>query len=658
MNEHNNLLPENDFLALPNLSLDVSDEAQREGSNSLGGMGPLYDLLDDEDCRGALSQADCSLPTGHETPSDETDDNRSHCGSDDAVAEEPPEEFDLIDFDYQYGLSMAQVPDEILLTEEQQRRVNIDLERAADGADLSDRLTGDSSGGSHEKNKEFETSIRRPSALRIDDRCITPTRSRPAVLARSPSSPNSQRTDWTQRSEVFHFTYETVNPLPQSPVPPYVFVHEGGLARVTVTPTGHAVYTEEVGIPETVPNQRDRRRQSDSLLSQICFYTILAILFLALVTLGSGLAKARELNRETGDGPQWLTPIVTPAPENTNYPSLLPTTMEPTPTPELVIPVEGIGPTDGALPPSLLKEGETVKPEGDPPTRPPRAPRTRSPTVAPSESSYPSQMPSTASQEYAMRHIQAIISYASPQSIPDLLDPTETSPQSKALQWLASEDMVLDKYSNDKIIQRWVLAAFHYSTTSVNSSWSDSAGWLEYTDECTWYSGDRRGMCNDEGDVRILDLQHNGLVGTLLPEISLLSNTLSTWNVSCCQTRPVLHDHLTDPISLFSKRMNTGRLYLRGNDVGGSLPTELGKLLNLGKINLFDPALKNVRPSQSLYLLINFLLITTKSISNLRTIIFMGAFQAKSDRSTIWVSLCYVHEHVEIVASAKNRLPL
>ena len=103
MSERDNLPSENDFLGLPVLSQSSSDERYRDGSNSLESIGPLYDLLDDDDRRGALSQGECSLPTGHDTPSDESVGNRSRCGSNDAVAEEPPEEFDLIDLEYQYS---------------------------------------------------------------------------------------------------------------------------------------------------------------------------------------------------------------------------------------------------------------------------------------------------------------------------------------------------------------------------------------------------------------------------------------------------------------------------------------------------------------------------------------------------------------------------
>ena len=580
MSERDNLPSENDFLGLPVLSQSSSDERYRDGSNSLESIGPLYDLLDDDDRRGALSQGECSLPTGHDTPSDESVGNRSRCGSNDAVAEEPPEEFDLIDLEYQYSLVNVQIPEEILLTVAEQMRVGRDLERAAEGADLSDKLTGDSSGGSQERFKDLEIPTSRHSELRFDDRCTTPTRSKQGGLPQSPSSPNSQRTDWTTtKSEVYRFTYETANPSPRSPVPPYVFVHPGGLARVTVSHTDRIGHTSAEFMPEPIPNQRDRSR-NEGLLSQICLYTLLAILFLALVTLGAGLAKTRELNQidqengRLGDAAAWLTPIPTPVPWMTNHPSQSSIVAEAKPTPPFVIPIDAAPSSNGGLPPSLLKEGETTEPIGDPPTRPPREQRTRAPSSAPSEitmppallkeggtdppladppsrpprerrthtpsavpseSSYPSsdtsdyqkEIPLTVSQEYAMRYIKAIVSYESPTSIPYLNDPTETSPHFKALRWLAKEDMVLEKYSNDKIIQRWVLAAFYFSTISDEKSWSNSTGWLQYTDECSWYSRDSRGMCNSEGDVRILDLQHNGLVGTILPEISLLSNSLS-----------------------------------------------------------------------------------------------------------------------------------
>ena len=95
------------------------------------------------------------------------------------------------------------------------------------------------------------------------------------------------------------------------------------------------------------------------------------------------------------------------------------------------------------------------------------------------------------------------------------------SPEYMALEWVAADPDVANRlYSNSKIVQRWALAVLFFVTNG--ESWYQSNDWLSFTDECTWFSKASGSICDSNGLLMTLDLQDNGLEGTLPPQISLL----------------------------------------------------------------------------------------------------------------------------------------
>jgi hypothetical protein len=98
-----------------------------------------------------------------------------------------------------------------------------------------------------------------------------------------------------------------------------------------------------------------------------------------------------------------------------------------------------------------------------------------------------------------------------------------------SLEWVASDPAVANGlYSDSKIVQRWVLAVLFFVTN--DDSWYQSNDWLMFTDECTWFSKASGSICDSNGLLTTLDLQDNGLEGTLPPQISVLSS-LQTLNL-------------------------------------------------------------------------------------------------------------------------------
>jgi len=103
---------------------------------------------------------------------------------------------------------------------------------------------------------------------------------------------------------------------------------------------------------------------------------------------------------------------------------------------------------------------------------------------------------------------------------------TPSSPQNKAMSWLADNSM-LANYTNDKKVQRYALATLYYSTNG--EAWENGTGWLSDDDECIgWYQkGLTEGtVCTSNGSLMRLNVASNNLVGALPEEIALLSDLL------------------------------------------------------------------------------------------------------------------------------------
>lgn len=142
-----------------------------------------------------------------------------------------------------------------------------------------------------------------------------------------------------------------------------------------------------------------------------------------------------------------------------------------------------------------------------------------------------------------------------------LEDPT--SPQFKALQWIASDDAHKVPVDDvDHILQRFALAVLFYSTGGEN--WTDAFEFLRPSHECTW-SGAL--LCNKTTITGIV-LVGNELSGQLPKELSLLTSL---------QSIAMDDNHLTGPLpSMLSPKLQ--RLDLRNNELEGSIPSSYGQM--------------------------------------------------------------------------------
>lgn len=168
-----------------------------------------------------------------------------------------------------------------------------------------------------------------------------------------------------------------------------------------------------------------------------------------------------------------------------------------------------------------------------------------------------------------------------------LADPT--SPQARAFAWLSS-NTGLETYSQERIVTRYTLATFYYSTTGED--WLVQTNWMTNEDECRWFTRSARyPACDRSGNFERLELYYNNLAGTIPSELSLLSDTLFCLHISGGPT-----NRLDGTIPSWLGTL-TGLQELRfaNNDLSGTLPSEIGRLTDLkaldGSNNTFTGSL-------------------------------------------------------------------
>jgi hypothetical protein len=102
--------------------------------------------------------------------------------------------------------------------------------------------------------------------------------------------------------------------------------------------------------------------------------------------------------------------------------------------------------------------------------------------------------------------------------------------QHEAFEWLANDPEYFT-YSERKVVQRWVLALFSLEIATTRRRLSDRrlneamVTWMEYTDECTWFTSwyENRVACDSDGTLKFLVLRNIGLDGSIPSELTLLT---------------------------------------------------------------------------------------------------------------------------------------
>jgi hypothetical protein len=199
-----------------------------------------------------------------------------------------------------------------------------------------------------------------------------------------------------------------------------------------------------------------------------------------------------------------------------------------------------------------------------------------------------------------------------PEYTTDNIDTTNLispSPQTLAYKWILKDPNVQD-YAEWRIVQRYALATFFYSTGG-NTSWIDKGKWLSYEDhENDWkwsssllssitdYSEDfalpedlyelLHGSRHDE--FRHLWLFNMGLKGSIPKEIGLLTS-LRFIDLTSNKVQGTLPETLGNCIQL-------ALLGLDANELTGTIPSELGLASNIGALTIMENNLQGSIPTE------------------------------------------------------------
>ena len=212
-------------------------------------------------------------------------------------------------------------------------------------------------------------------------------------------------------------------------------------------------------------------------------------------------------------------------------------------------------------------------------------PTSNAPTLAPSTHTPSTQTPSSeiTAPPFEDSIISTFVSSLPPQTLAVLQD--SSSPQAQALTWLSGNTR-LAEYTEERLLQRFVLATLYYSTNG--DSWTNNLGWLSNDDECTWNTVNPLNCAAQE--MRIIHLSERNLQGTIPWEIGLLTSLIEI-DLSLNSLDGLI------PSSIGQLQQLEG-IFLYFNNLWGTIPTEVGTLENLLYLDLELNALSSPLPSE------------------------------------------------------------
>jgi hypothetical protein len=224
------------------------------------------------------------------------------------------------------------------------------------------------------------------------------------------------------------------------------------------------------------------------------------------------------------------------------------------------------------------------------------------------------------------------------------LNRNTTTPQGKATDWIINQDEFQLCPGDEKIIQRWVMAIFYYSTAgqdwNITGTPSTSTPFLGNDNECNWFGISCTRPLFDENEecVKAIRFEKRELAGTiptelgLLPELAviemeqgktsgtiptelgrlenmvfidmdfnLLTGSLPTdlYQLTKLKTLDVNNNQLTGTINTAIGRMvNLDFVQLQNNSFEGTIPTEFGLLTKLETFNVHNNEFTGSMPNE------------------------------------------------------------
>ena len=236
------------------------------------------------------------------------------------------------------------------------------------------------------------------------------------------------------------------------------------------------------------------------------------------------------------------------------------------------------------------------------------------------------------------------------------------TPQAMAYSWLLN-DPLLDSYPTWKQRQRFALATLYYSTTG--EQWTQPNSFLSYEiDECFWKvppnipEEEFEPSCDENGEFAFLYLDRMGLRGPLPMEFVLLTN-LEEANFFVNND---MGGSIPTEIGIMKKMR---RLRLQRTSLVGTIPTEIGKLEKLEELRTELTFLSGTIPTElaGIQSLSHFSLLYQPLMKgNIPTELFLLTnitnFQIQSCENLRLESLQWIHQLTNAIGIFINDIPL
>ena len=171
------------------------------------------------------------------------------------------------------------------------------------------------------------------------------------------------------------------------------------------------------------------------------------------------------------------------------------------------------------------------------------------------------------------------------------------SPEEAAAEFLINDDPLQLSPGSEALKQRYAVLTLWYHS---NHPWVNETGWLSGDSECLWHGI----SCNEEGKVVAVDVYENGYVGSVPPDIALLTDlfyidfdlsvlsgsslpssigelsNLEVFYMSRCGLSGTIPTSLSRMTSLVTLTLHT-------NDLTGMLPDDIGDMTKLTYLTIF-----------------------------------------------------------------------
>eukprot|EP00536_Pseudo-nitzschia_multiseries_P007045 jgi/Psemu1/65849/estExt_Genemark1.C_1570041 len=166
-----------------------------------------------------------------------------------------------------------------------------------------------------------------------------------------------------------------------------------------------------------------------------------------------------------------------------------------------------------------------------------------------------------------------------------------SDPTAKAISWLANDPSGYSSCVDEFLVERYALSAVNFAAPIISdpNTREESQLWIMNQQQCRWENT----ACN-EGSVEALTVRSLNLDGTIAPTVGLLTSLRKM--VYGAYFMVVVVGSISDALPIFIRELCF--LFIDGNDLRGTIPTEIGLLTQLTGLDIDNNKLTGTIPTE------------------------------------------------------------